>query len=166
MQNAIPLPRFFLFGIRAQKTSLFPGLNSSPRAIGNSKRGGHAVVRMPMEPWMMCITAHARASCEIPLSHLHAISPLADGKSERGDHPVVRMPMKQWMLRITAYADRLLADLEPLDWADSIKDMQRNWIGRSEVDRIPIDFSCGLRGMTLLKTRTFCAWRRHCWDVA
>jgi leucyl-tRNA synthetase len=56
-----------------------------------------------------------------------------DGKSERGDHPVVRMPMKQWVLRITAYADRLIQDLEDLDWSESIKDMQRNWIGRSEV---------------------------------
>jgi leucyl-tRNA synthetase len=55
-----------------------------------------------------------------------------DGKSERGDHPVIRLPMKQWMLRITAYADRLLDDLDDLDWADSIKEMQRNWIGRSE----------------------------------
>eukprot|EP00775_Hariotina_reticulata_P005133 gene5133-5373_t len=55
-----------------------------------------------------------------------------DGKSERGDHPVVRLPMKQWMLKITAYADRLLEDLDDLDWSDSIKDMQRNWIGRSE----------------------------------
>ena len=55
-----------------------------------------------------------------------------DGKSERGGHPVVRKPMRQWMLRITAYADRLLDDLEELDWPESIKDMQRNWIGRSE----------------------------------
>jgi len=55
-----------------------------------------------------------------------------DGKSERGGHPVVRKPMKQWMLRITKYADRLLEDLEELDWPESIKDMQRNWIGRSE----------------------------------
>ena len=55
-----------------------------------------------------------------------------DGLSERGSHPVFRMPMKQWMLKITQYADRLLTDLDPLDWADSIKDMQRNWIGRSE----------------------------------
>jgi leucyl-tRNA synthetase len=55
-----------------------------------------------------------------------------DGKSERGGHPVERRPMKQWMLRITAYADRLLEDLEDLDWPESIKDMQRNWIGRSE----------------------------------
>lgn len=55
-----------------------------------------------------------------------------DGKSERGGHPVVKKPMKQWMLKITDYADRLLEDLEELDWPESIKDMQRNWIGRSE----------------------------------
>lgn len=57
---------------------------------------------------------------------------IIDGKSERGGHPVERKPMKQWMLKITAYADRLLEDLEELDWPESIKDMQRNWIGRSE----------------------------------
>lgn len=55
-----------------------------------------------------------------------------DGKSERGGHPVYRKPMKQWMLRITAYADRLLEDLEDVDWPEHIKDMQRNWIGKSE----------------------------------
>jgi leucyl-tRNA synthetase len=55
-----------------------------------------------------------------------------DGKSERGGHPVIRVPMRQWMLRITAYADRLLEDLEELDWPENIKEMQRNWIGRSE----------------------------------
>ena len=54
-----------------------------------------------------------------------------DGRSERGNHPVFKRPMKQWMLRITAYAERLLADLDLLDWTDSIKLMQRNWIGRS-----------------------------------
>jgi leucyl-tRNA synthetase len=55
-----------------------------------------------------------------------------DGKSERGGHPVVRKPMRQWVLRITAYAERLLSDLEELDWPESIKEMQRHWIGRSE----------------------------------
>ncbi len=55
-----------------------------------------------------------------------------DGKSERGGHPVERRPMRQWILKITAYADRLLEDLNDVDWPESIKDMQRNWIGRSE----------------------------------
>ncbi|MBF0245091.1 MAG: leucine--tRNA ligase, partial [Planctomycetes bacterium] len=55
-----------------------------------------------------------------------------DGKSERGGHPVVRQPMKQWVLRITEYAERLLKDLDGLDWSEGIKEMQRNWIGRSE----------------------------------
>ena len=54
-----------------------------------------------------------------------------DGKSERGGYDVIRKPMRQWMLKITAYADRLLDDLEELDWPENIKEMQRNWIGRS-----------------------------------
>ncbi|WP_412988334.1 leucine--tRNA ligase [Pediococcus siamensis] len=54
-----------------------------------------------------------------------------DGKTERGGYPVYRVPMKQWMLKITAYADRLLDDLDLIDWPESIKEMQRNWIGRS-----------------------------------
>ena len=53
-------------------------------------------------------------------------------RSERGNHPVERRPLRQWMLRITAYADRLLKDLDQLDWPESLKEMQRNWIGRSE----------------------------------
>ena len=55
-----------------------------------------------------------------------------DGVSERGGHPVVRKPMRQWVLRITKYADRLVDDLVDVDWPESIKEMQRNWIGRSE----------------------------------
>ncbi|MEL6412527.1 MAG: leucine--tRNA ligase [Bacteroidota bacterium] len=55
-----------------------------------------------------------------------------DGLSERGGHPVVRQKMRQWSLRITAYADRLLQDLAGLDWPASVKEMQRNWIGKSQ----------------------------------
>lgn len=61
----------------------------------------------------------------------------ADGKSERGNHPVERRNLRQWMLRITAYAERLISELEELDWPESVKSLQRNWIGRSvgaEVD--------------------------------
>ena len=56
----------------------------------------------------------------------------AQGRSERGNHEVFKRPLKQWMMRITAYADRLLDDLNRLDWPESVKTMQRNWIGRSE----------------------------------
>ncbi len=54
-----------------------------------------------------------------------------DGRSERGNHPVERRPMRQWMLKITEYAERLLKDLDTLDWPEGIKEMQRNWIGKS-----------------------------------
>jgi leucyl-tRNA synthetase len=65
----------------------------------------------------------------------------ADGRSERGNFPVFRRNLKQWMLRITAYADRLIDDLDRLDWSDAVKTMQRNWIGRSEGAqvRFPVD---------------------------
>src|ERR1700734_3868868 len=55
----------------------------------------------------------------------------ADGRSDRGNFPVFRKRLRQWMMRITAYSDRLLDDLDLLDWPDKIKAMQRNWIGRS-----------------------------------
>lgn len=55
-----------------------------------------------------------------------------DGRSERGGHPVIRRPMRQWMLKITKYADRLLEDLDLIDWPEHLKEMQRNWIGRSQ----------------------------------
>lgn len=54
-----------------------------------------------------------------------------DGKTERGGYPVYRVPMRQWVLKITAYADRLIDDLDLVDWPESVKEMQRNWIGRS-----------------------------------
>jgi leucyl-tRNA synthetase len=61
------------------------------------------------------------------------VVPTPEGpRSDRGNHPVERRPLRQWMLRITAYADRLLRDLDQLDWPESLKEMQRNWIGRSE----------------------------------
>ena len=64
---------------------------------------------------------------------------IIDGLSERGGHPVERRPMRQWVLRITNYADRLLEDLDELDWPESLKDMQRNWIGRSEGAQLTFD---------------------------
>ena len=64
-----------------------------------------------------------------------------DGKSERGGHPVERRPMRQWLLRITAYAERLMKDLDLLDWPESLKEMQRNWIGRSVGAEVDFDIA-------------------------
>jgi leucyl-tRNA synthetase len=60
----------------------------------------------------------------------------ADGRSERGNFPVYRRPLRQWMLRITSYAERLIEDLDLVDWPEPVKLMQRNWIGRSEGARV------------------------------
>lgn len=76
-----------------------------------------------------------------------------DGKSERGGHPVERRPMKQWMLKITAYADRLLEDLDELDWPESLKDMQRNWIGRSEGAEVHFNIDGTDKKFTIFTTR-------------
>ncbi len=76
---------------------------------------------------------------------------IIDGKSERGGFPVVRRPMRQWMFRITSYADRLLAGLADLDWPESTRTMQREWIGRSE--GAYADFACGKRRVRVYTTR-------------
>ncbi|EOB3523141.1 leucine--tRNA ligase [Enterococcus faecalis] len=76
-----------------------------------------------------------------------------DGKSERGGYDVVRRPMRQWMLKITAYADRLLEDLELVDWPESIKDMQRNWIGRSEGANVTFKVAGTEESFTVFTTR-------------
>ncbi|MCM3731095.1 leucine--tRNA ligase [Fictibacillus nanhaiensis] len=96
---------------------------------------------------------------EVPVNWCEALGTVLaneeviDGKSERGGHPVVRKPMKQWMLKITAYADRLLEDLEELDWPESLKDMQRNWIGRSEGAEVHFDVDGHSSKITVFTTR-------------
>src|SRR5690606_22147800 len=76
-----------------------------------------------------------------------------NGRSERGGHPVIRKPMRQWMLKITEYAERLLQDLEELDWPESIKEMQRNWIGRSEGAEVTFAIDGHDRTFTVFTTR-------------
>jgi leucyl-tRNA synthetase len=76
-----------------------------------------------------------------------------DGKSERGGHPVYRVPMKQWMLKITAYADRLIDDLDDINWPESVKDMQRNWIGRSEGANVTFKVKDTDKEFTVFTTR-------------
>ncbi|MDX2469525.1 MAG: leucine--tRNA ligase [SAR324 cluster bacterium] len=76
-----------------------------------------------------------------------------DGKSERGGHPVVRKPMRQWMLKITEYAERLLVDLDELDWPESIKEMQRNWIGKSTGAKVHFSIKDTKEEFTVYTTR-------------
>ncbi len=76
-----------------------------------------------------------------------------DGKSERGGYDVIRKPMRQWMLKITAYADRLLDDLEEVDWPESIKEMQRNWIGRSVGANVTFKVAGMEKDFTVFTTR-------------
>lgn len=96
---------------------------------------------------------------EVPVNWCEALGTVLaneeviDGKSERGGHPVVRKPMRQWMLKITAYADRLLEDLEELDWPESLKEMRRNWIGRSEGAEVHFDIDGYDKQVTVFTTR-------------
>ncbi len=76
-----------------------------------------------------------------------------DGRSERGNHPVVRKPMRQWMLKITEYAERLLEDLDGLDWSEGIKEMQRNWIGKSVGAEVDFEIAGSGHKVTVYTTR-------------
>ncbi|MEE3195956.1 MAG: leucine--tRNA ligase [Candidatus Neomarinimicrobiota bacterium] len=76
-----------------------------------------------------------------------------DGKSERGGHPVIRKPMKQWVFRITDYADSLLKGLEDVDWPDNVKELQRNWIGKSDGSNVIFDLPSISETISVFTTR-------------
>ena len=96
------------------------------------QKQGDAAVRAYQDSKRLAYQIEAPVNWCPALGTVLANEEVVDGKSERGGHPVVRMPLRQWMLRITAYAERLLDDLELVDWSEAIKEMQRNWIGKSE----------------------------------
>jgi leucyl-tRNA synthetase len=96
------------------------------------QRQGDAAVRAYRDSKRLAYQIEAPVNWCPALGTVLANEEVIDGKSERGGHPVVRMPLRQWMLRITAYAERLLQDLEQVEWSPAIKEMQRNWIGKSE----------------------------------
>lgn len=101
------------------------------------KAEGEEAVRDYQDEHRLAYVSEAPVNWCPELGTVLANEEVIDGKSERGGHPVQRLPLRQWMLRITAYAQRLESDLESLDWSESIKQLQRNWIGRSvgaEVD--------------------------------
>jgi leucyl-tRNA synthetase len=102
------------------------------------KKQGNKAVRLYQDSHRLAYLHEAPVNWCPELGTVLANEEVIDGKSEVGGHPVQRMPLKQWMLRITAYAERLLADLESLDWSEAIKAMQRNWIGKS--DGAEVDF--------------------------
>ncbi|MCE9560684.1 MAG: leucine--tRNA ligase [Planctomycetes bacterium] len=93
---------------------------------------GFAAVRKYQDNHRLAYQAEVPVNWCPYLGTVLANEEVIDGKSERGGHPVERRPLRQWLMRITAYAERLLDDLAPLDWSESIKLMQRNWIGKSE----------------------------------
>jgi leucyl-tRNA synthetase len=94
--------------------------------------GGDAVRRKIVDNNRLAFVTEAPVWWCEELGTVLANEEVVDGKSEVGGFPVVRKPMRQWMLRITKYAERLIQDLDTIDWTDSLKEMQRNWIGRSE----------------------------------
>jgi len=108
------------------------------------RRQGSEAVRRYQDKERLAYQSFAPVNWCPALGTVLANEEVIDGKSERGGHPVIRIALRQWMLRITEYADRLLEGLAELDWSESIKTLQRNWIGRSE--GAEVDFFIGKPG--------------------
>ena len=110
----------------------------------NVQSEGEEAVRRYQDKNRLAYISHAPVNWCPNLGTVLANEEVIDGKSEVGGHPVERLPLQQWMLRITAYADRLGDELEDLNWPESIKLLQRNWIGRST--GAEVDFFIGAEG--------------------
>ncbi len=121
------------------------GLPISELPIPESVRSqGEESIRRYRDSFRLAYQAEAPVNWCEALGTVLADEEVINGRSERGNHPVQRIPLRQWMLRITAYADRLVEDLERLSWPEPIKEMQRNWVGRSE--GAEVDFFAGEPG--------------------
>ncbi len=123
----------------------------------NVQAAGEEAIRQYQEEHRLAYQSFAPVNWCPALGTVLANEEVIDGKSERGGHPVVRMPLRQWMLRITAYAERLEKDLELLDWPESVKALQRNWIGRST--GAEVDFFIGERGDASKLKAGFPTWK-------
>ena len=102
---------------------------------------GEKAVHMYRDSFRLAYQAESPVNWCAALGTVLADEEVINGRSERGNHPVQRIPLRQWMLRITSYADRLVEDLESVQWPEPIKEMQRNWVGRSE--GAEVDFFIG-----------------------
>jgi leucyl-tRNA synthetase len=136
------------------------------RAGKRRKGKGRPIVELPIPPGTTDPDAYRNSRrlayrAEVPvnwcpeLGTVLANEEVIDGKSERGGYPVIRMPLTQWMLRITAYAERLVEDLEDVDWPRPIKDMQRNWVGKSEGAEVdfPVKIGANVEPIRVYTTR-------------
>src|SRR5262252_1413332 len=110
-----------------------------------------AAIRRYQDGFRLAFQAESPVNWCEALGTVLADEEVIKGRSERGDYPVVRIPLRQWMLRITAYADRLVEDLERLDWPPAIKEMQRHWVGRSE--GAEVDFATDRGAIRIYTTR-------------
>ncbi|MBN2242737.1 MAG: leucine--tRNA ligase [Acidobacteria bacterium] len=111
--------------------------------------GGEEAVCRYRDSFRLAYQAESPVNWCAALGTVLADEEVINGRSERGDHPVERIPLRQWMLRITAYADRLIEDLESLQWPEPIKEMQKNWVGRSR--GAEVDFYIGIPGAGYVK---------------
>jgi len=105
----------------------------------------HAEKELVLMHYRLAYLSYAEVNWCAALGTVLANDEVKDGKSERGGHPVERKKMRQWFLRITEYSDRLLEGLERIDWSESMKEMQRNWIGRSEGALVDFEVTTGER---------------------
>jgi leucyl-tRNA synthetase len=112
---------------------------------------GAAGIRRYQDNVRLAFQAEAPVNWCEGLGTVLADEEVINGRSERGNYPVVRIPLRQWLLRITAYADRLVEDLEILDWPTAIKEMQRHWVGRS--DGAEVDFRTERGAIRVYTTR-------------
>jgi len=129
------IARFEAQGCTGQDASVLTGDEESPVGAFTAeewKRFDERTRQMVLQRFRLAYLSDAWVNWCPALGTVLANDEVKDGVSERGGHPVERRRMKQWSLRITAYAQRLLDGLDKLDWSESLKETQRNWIGRSE----------------------------------
>jgi leucyl-tRNA synthetase len=152
-------------GRRAVDAAFIPHAALSPQG----EKGSSGKAQTDLRPWTSLSASEKRRVIdgqrlaymdEIPVNWCPALGTVLSneevdsaGRSERGGHPVYRRPLKQWILRITKYADRLLADLEELEWPEPIKLMQRNWVGKSTGAEVLFPLADGSDAIRIYTTR-------------